>query len=202
MVPHMHRRGVARDTAAPGGFRGRRLTGSVVGGLAALAMVVVGCTSLTAGSGQADAEEVPVYRASVSSSIAASAASSSARESERQRSLTRQAVHNSCDALSTSSVDAIRAVNAYVDAFNSTGDVGAKVRPAVDALNHSADLVQSSLSDALTPELRDALTAWTTAAREVGVAIEEDHPTDEFNAGVDRLNQSRALALTLCDAAY
>ncbi|MGV0835290.1 hypothetical protein [Mycolicibacterium thermoresistibile] len=202
MVPHLRRRGVSCVVPASGGNRGQRLTGPVVGGLAVLAMVVVGCTSLTSGSAQVDAEDVPVYRASVSSSIAASVESSAVRESERQQSLTRQAVHNSCDALSTSSVDAIRAVNSYVDAFNSAADVAGKVTPAVDALNRSAELVDASLSDALAPELRDALSAWATAAREVSVAIAEDHPTEEFNAGVSRLNDSRALALDLCDASY
>lgn len=202
MVPHLRPWGVRRDKAASGRSRGRRFTGSVVGGFATLAMIIVGCTSLTSGSAQVDADDLPVYRASVSSSSAESAASSSASESKRQQSLTRQAVHNSCDALSTSSVDAIRAVNSYVDAFNRAADVAGKAGPAVDALNRSAELVSSSLSEALNPELRDALADWAVAARAVSVAIAEDYPSEEFNAGVNRLNDSRTLALDLCDAAY
>jgi hypothetical protein len=56
-------------------------------------------------------------------------------------------------------VDAITAVNNYVDAFNgNAADVATKTGPAIDSLNHSADLVSGSLSDALSPQLRDALT--------------------------------------------
>ena len=75
-------------------------------------------------------------------------------------------MHSSCETLSTSSVDAITAVNDYVDAFNrSAADAEAKTGPAVDGLNHSADLVARSVSDPLTPELKDAMNAWVDAAR-------------------------------------
>src|ERR1700730_14496555 len=132
---------------------------------AAMAMIIVGCSSVTSGTATVDRADAPVYRASVSASSQESAASSSARESERQGSLTRQAVHSSCDVLSSSSVDAITAVNNYVDAFNkSASDATAKAAPAIDALNHSADLVAGSVSDPLAPSLRDALNAWVDAA--------------------------------------
>ena len=71
---------------------------------------------MTSGSGTVDAADAPAYRASVSASVAESAASSSARESERQASLTTEAIHTACEALSTSSADAVDTVNAYVDA--------------------------------------------------------------------------------------
>jgi hypothetical protein len=174
-----------------------------MGSLAALAMIIVGCSSITEGTPKVDAAEAPVYRASVSASIEESAASSSARESERQESLTTEAIHSSCEALSTSSVDAITAVNTYVDAFNANAaDVGAQAGPAIDALNHSADLVARSVSDPLTPELRDALNAWVDAARGVATAIAGNYGPDEFNSAITRLNDTKTTALNLCDAAY
>jgi hypothetical protein len=180
-----------------------RIAALVMGSLAALAMIIVGCTSVTEGTASVDAAEAPVYRASVSASIEESAASSSARESERQESLTTQAIHSSCEALSSSSVDAITAVNNYVDAFNqAAADIAAKAGPAIDALNHSADLVARSGTDALPPELRDALNGWVDAARGVATAIAGNYGPDEFNASITRLNDSKTTALNLCDAAY
>lgn len=180
-----------------------RIAALVVGGLAALAMIIVGCSSVTEGSPNVDAAEAPVYRASVSASIEESAASSSARESERQESLTREAIHSSCEALSTSSVDAVTAVNDWVDSFNkSAPDIGAKAGPAVDVLNNSADLVARSLSDRLIPELRDALNAWVDAARGVAAAIAGNYGPDETNAAIRQLNDTKITAMSLCDAAY
>ena len=180
-----------------------RIAALVVGSLAAAAMIIVGCSSVTEGSPKVDAADAPVYKASVSASIEESAASSSARESERQESLTTEAVHSSCETLSTSSVDAITAVNDYVDAFNqSAADAEAKAGPAVDALNHSADLVARSVSDPLTPELKDAMNAWVDAARGLASAIAGNYGPDEFNAAVTRLNDTKTTALNLCDAAY
>jgi PBP1b-binding outer membrane lipoprotein LpoB len=180
-----------------------RIAALVVGTLAALAMIIVGCSSVTEGSPKVDAAEAPVYRASVSASIEESAASSSARESERQASLTTEAIHSSCESLSSSSVDAITAVNDYVDSFNqSAGDVGAKAGPAIDALNHSADLVARSVSDPLSQELKDALSAWVDAARGVATAIAGNYGPEEFNSAITRLNDSKTTALNLCDAAY
>jgi len=180
-----------------------RIAAQVVGSLAALAMIIVGCTSVTDGAPQVAAGEGPIYRASVSASIEESAASSSSRESERQESLTTEAIHSSCEALSSSSVDAITAVNNYVDAFNqNAADAAAKAGPAIDALNHSADLVARSISDPLAPDLRDALNAWVDAARGVATAIAGNYGPDEFNAAITRLNDSKTTALNMCDAAY
>ena len=69
-----------------------RLAAQVTGALAALAMIIVGCTSVTDGEAGVSAGDAPAYRASVSASLEESAASSSARESERQSSVTAEAV--------------------------------------------------------------------------------------------------------------
>jgi lysophospholipase L1-like esterase len=188
-----------------GGLSHRRLriAALVMGSLAAMAMIMVGCNSVTSGTPTVDRADAPVYRASVSASAEESAASSSSRESERQESLTTQAIHSSCEALSSSSVDAITAVNNYVEALNKTAaDAPAKAAPAIDELNHSADLVASSVSDTLTPNLRDALNAWVDAARGLATAIAGNYGPDEFNAAISKLNDTKVTALNLCDAAY
>jgi hypothetical protein len=180
-----------------------RIVALGLGGLAAGAMVIVGCTTITQGSAEIDRADAPVYRASVSASAVESAESSSSRESERRSSLTIQAVHSSCEALSSSSVDAITAVNNYVEAFNkSAADATAKAAPAIDALNHSADVVAGSVSDTLAPNLRDALNAWVDAARGLATAIKGNYGPDEFNAAISKLNDAKTTALNLCDAAY
>ena len=185
------------------GARRLRIAALVMGSLATLAMDIVGCTSVTDGTAKVDTAEAPVNRASVSASIEESAASSSARESERQESLTTQAIHTSCEALSSSSVDAITAVNDYVRAFNeNAADVQAKAGPAIDSLNQSADVVARSMSDPLAPELRDALNAWVDGARGVATAIAGNYGPNQFNAAVTQLNDSKTSALNLCDAAY
>lgn len=165
-------------------------------------MVVVGCSSVTGGTAEVDPTAAPVYRASVSASIAESSASSVTRESERQASLTTRAVHTVCDDLSTSAVDAVNAVNGYVEAVNKGGDTSAKATPAIDGLNRSADLVSSGLSDALSPDLRAALTEWVDSARALVAAISGHAGPDEFNAASSRSNTARENALNRCDAAY
>jgi hypothetical protein len=188
-----------------GGLSGKRprIAALAMGSLAAMAMIMVGCNSVTSGTPTVDRADAPVYRASVSASAEESAASSSSRESERQESLSTQAIHSSCEALSSSSVDAVTAVNNYVDAFNKTAaDATAKAAPAVDALNHSADLVAGSVSDTLTPNLRDALNAWVDAARGLATAIAGNYGMEEFNAAIAKLNDTKSTALNLCDAAY
>ncbi|RDH80184.1 hypothetical protein DVS77_02050 [Mycolicibacterium moriokaense] len=166
-------------------------------------MIVVGCTSVTQGSATVNATDAPIYKASVSASAQESAASSSSRESERQKSLTTEAVHTACEALSSSSVDSITAVNDYVGAFNSgSADAASKAGPAIDSLNHSADLVAQSISDPLAPDLRDALNAWVDAARGVANAIAGNYGPEDFNAAVTKLNDVKTTALDLCDAAY
>ena len=180
-----------------------RIGALVIGILATMALVIVGCNSVTSGSPTVNRADAPVYRASVSASITESAESSSSRESERQASLSTQAVHTSCEALSSSSVDAVTAVNNYVDAFNrNAADAGAKAGPATDALNHSADLVARSVTDTLSPDLRDALNAWVDAARGLATAIAGNYGADDFNAAITKLNDTKTAALNLCDAAY
>ena len=86
-------------------------------------------------------------------------------------------------------MDSITAVNDYVKAFNENApDAQAKAGPAVDSLNHSADLVAPSISDPLSHELKDALNAWVDAARGVANAIAGNYGPDEFNAAVTKLN--------------
>ncbi|MGB3355554.1 MAG: hypothetical protein WBB00_22700 [Mycobacterium sp.] len=171
--------------------------------VAALAMIVVGCTNVTDGDAAVAEGEARLYRASVTASIEESAASSSARESERQESLSAEAVEAACEAMSSSSADAIGAVNAYVAASNSNpADIGRTAGPAVDALNLSADLVAGTISDRLAPELRDSLNGWVDAARAVATAIAGNYGTEEFNAGITLLNDSKTAALDRCDAAY
>jgi len=82
------------------------------------------------------------------------------------------------------------------------GNVAATEGPAVDALNKSADLVESSLTDALPQELRDAFNAWIDAARAVAGAITGRASAADFNNAIDQLNDSRSNALRLCDASY
>ena len=166
-------------------------------------MIIVGCSSVTEGSPTVDAADAPVYKASVSASIAESAASSSARESERQESLTQEAVHSSCETLSTSSVDAINGVNDYVDALNqSAADADAKAGPAVDGAQpqrrpggpqrvRSADAGVEGRDECL-GRRREGL----------ATAIAGNYGPDEFNAAVTRLNDSKTTALNLCDASY
>jgi hypothetical protein len=180
-----------------------RIGGLLAGVLATALLVVVGCSSVTGGTAVVDAKDAPAYRTSVESSLSESVATSSQRESKRQESLTTEAVHTSCDGLSTSSVDAITAVNTYVGAFNSDGaDAAAKEGPAVDALNKSADLVSSSVSNALSQQLRDALTAWVNAARAVAAAITGHYSPSDFNAAINKLNDAKSNAMNRCDAAY
>jgi serine/threonine protein kinase len=166
--------------------------GAGVGVIAVVVTVVLIMTNGDTGAGSVSA-----------TSSATPSTTASSRESERERSLTTQAIHRSCEALSSSSVDAITAVNNYVDAFNgNAADVAAKTGPAVDSLNHSADLVSGSLSDALSPQLRDALTGWVDAARALATAIAGNHGSDQFNAAITRLNDTKTKALDLCDASY
>lgn len=179
-----------------------RVAAFAVGSAASIAMVIVGCTRMTDGAAVADQQDAQLYRASISASIDASKSSSATRESERQASLTTQAVHAVCEDMSTSSVDAVNAVNAYVTAANNHGDVQSKVGPAADALNHSADLVSSGSVDALAPDLRAALNEWVDAARALAAAISSNAAVDTINAATDRSNTAKTNALDRCDKAY
>jgi hypothetical protein len=187
--------------------RALRIGGLLVGGTAAVTMgatvFLTGCTTVTGGTPGVNAVDAPAFRTSMSVSLSQSAASSSARESERQASLTTQAMHDTCETLSTTSADAIDAVNAYVNAFNqSGGNVAGTEGPAVDALNQSADAVAGSVSDIIPQELKDAFDAWVDGARATATAIAGKAPADEFNQTIDLLNDTRSQALRLCDATY
>lgn len=184
-------------TVTTWGRAGRpRVVGLVAGSLAGLAMIVVGCTSITQGAATYDSVEAPDYRASVASSVAVS-------ESERQVAVTKAAVHTSCDALASSSGAAVEAVNTYVDAYNNDApDALGKVGPAVDALNRSADLVSGSLSGPLSPDLTTALNGWVTSSRQLAGVLSGNPGPDEFNVAIRRLNDSKTTAGKACDAAY
>jgi serine/threonine protein kinase len=170
--------------------------GAGVGVIAVVVTVILVMTNGDTGAGSVSAT-------SSATSAATPSTTDSSRESERQRSLTTQAIHRSCEALSSSSVDAITAVNNYVDASNRhPADMAAKTGPAVDSLDRSADLVSGSLSKALSPQLRDALTGWVDAARGLATTIASNGAPDQFNAAVARLNDTKTKALDLCDKSY
>jgi hypothetical protein len=163
---------------------------------------LLGCTEVVDGTADVDATGAPAYRTSMSASISDSAASSSAKESERQQSATTEAVHTVCEAMSTSSADAVDALNSFVDAMNSGSDPTAAEGPAAQALNRSADLVGNSLSDTLPQDMQDAFNTWIDAARATATAVTGHLSPREFNDAVTRLNDSRSNALNLCDARY
>ncbi|KAA0108212.1 hypothetical protein CIW47_15910 [Mycolicibacterium sp. P1-5] len=175
----------------------------MVGSAAAVLAGVVSCTSVTGGDPSANSRDAPAFRTSMSVSASESAATSSARESERQASLTTQAMHDTCETLSTSSADAIDAVNAYVSAFNqATPGVAATEGPAVDALNKSADAVAGSITDAIPAELKTAFKDWVDGAHATAKAIIGHAGPADFNQTIQSLNDTRSNALSLCDATY
>lgn len=183
--------------------RTARIAGLLTGSAAALALAVVGCTAVTGGDPTANSGEAPAYRTSVSLSSSQAVASSSARESERQAAMTTKAVHDTCETMSTTSADAIDAVNAYVRASNTEGgDTEATAGPAVDALNQSADAVEKSISDIVPKEVRQAFMGWVDGAHETADAITSNAGPAEFNTIIDRLNGARSDVLRLCDATY
>lgn len=166
-------------------------------------MVAVGCTTTTEGDPAANAGEAPAYRTSMSVSSSQSVASSRSRESERQAAMTTQAVHATCETLSTTSADAIDAVNAYVGAFNSAGaDTAGAEGPAIDSLNQSADAVEKSITDIVPDEMKDAFMQWVDGARATADAITRKASPSEFNEIINDLNAARSDVLRLCDATY
>jgi len=183
--------------------RGGRIAGLCAAGAAVAVLGVAGCTAVTGGDPMVNASDAPAYRTSMSASSSQSAASSSARESERQASLTTAALHSSCDTLSSTSADAIDAVNAYVSAFNEEGgDITDTEGPAVDGLNTSAEAVDGSISDVMPQELQDAFAAWVNGAQSAADAISNQASPSEFNQIIGDLNDARSTALSLCDATY
>ncbi len=207
MTPPSGRNPVTSASVQSTRARQRRLGGALAGGAAVLAATLTGglaaCTSVTGGQGTVDAADAPAYRTSMSMSSSQAAASSSARESERQASLTTQAMRNSCETLATTSADAIAAVNAYVDAYNGEGGTVASTEgPAIDALDQSAQAVESSLTDVIPPELRDALAGWVDGAYAAAAAIANQASPSEFNTVIKQINDASSTALRMCDATY
>ena len=162
----------------------------MVGSLAGLAMIIVGCTSVTEGSPTVNATDAPVYKASVSASIEESAASSSSKESERQKSLTTEAVHSR-----------VRGAELQQRGLDHRGQrlrqgVQRECRRRAGEGGTGRRLAQPqrrrwsprSISDPLSQELKDALNAWVDAARGVATAIAGNYGPDEFNAAVTKLN--------------
>jgi hypothetical protein len=173
-----------------------------IGGAAAVLIGIVGCTTVVDGSGGVDASDAPAYKASVTTSLAESAASSSAKETERQLSSTTMAVHSACETMSTSSADAVDALNSFVASINTGADPTVTEGPAGAALNNSADLVATSIDSTLPQAMQDAFNAYSDAARSAATALLGHLPPAEFNAAANQLNDTRANALNLCDAAY
>jgi hypothetical protein len=178
---------------------------ALMAGLTATALlVVVGCTSMTDGAPVADTSDARSYRTWVVNSLSESAAAASERESTRQVSVTAEAVANGCELLSSTSVDVVTAINAYVNAV-STGnaaEVVNKGQAAVDVLNHGADIVEGTLGTALLPQTAEAFRAWVDATRAVAKAIGERYGQQEFNAEVDRFNQANDTALNTCGGSH
>lgn len=169
----------------------------------ALTGTLAGCSSVTGGQGAVDTAAAPAYRASMSASSSQAVASSSARESQRQASVTTEAMRNSCETLSTTSADAIDAVNAYVDAYNGDGgEVAATEGPAVDALGRSARAVEGSITEVIPDKLRDAFGGWVDGAYAAADAISNQASPSEFNTVIEELNGARSEALRQCDATY
>jgi hypothetical protein len=163
-----------------------------------LVIGIVGCTKVTDGTAGPDTNVAPAYRSSVSASVSASSVTSSVRESQRQQSVTTRAIRTSCEALATTSKEAIDRVNAFVAAFNGGRNTGPTERPAIDALNGSATAVENSYSDAVPAQMRETFDTYNDAARQVANAIGTHAPTGEFNKRVDRLNDAKTKALKLC----
>ncbi|MCV6967684.1 hypothetical protein BST27_15280 [Mycobacterium intermedium] len=195
-------RAVPRTHGGFSPFRDRRRGALALGSVAAVLLGIVGCTKVTEGTAAPDTAVAPAYRSSVSASVSASIATSSVRESQRQVSLTTKAIHNSCDTLATTSNEAIDKVNAFVEAFNSNRNTGPTEGPAIEASNNSATAVTNSITDAIGPELRNALNAYSDASRAVANAIATHAATGEFNRRVNQLNDARSKAIKLCKTYY
>jgi hypothetical protein len=181
-----------------------RVAALAAGLTAATLMVVVGCTSVTAGAPIADAHDAQSYRSWVVGSLSQSAASVSERESTRRESVTAEAVANACEVLSSTSVDAVTAINAYVNAAGKANpaEVAAKAQTAVESLNRGADVITTSLTTALLPQMAEAFTAWVDATRAVATAIGERYGQREFNGAVDKFNQANDVALDTCGGSH
>lgn len=169
-----------------------------VGSVAAVAMGIVGCTSIIDGTASVDSTAAATYRTSVSKSLSASAVTSSSKESQRQQSLTTQAISGACGTFRTTSEDAVTATNNWVDAYNKGGDTSGTAGPAVDALNHSADAVAGAINDAMPQPLRDTFNSYVGAARSVADAISTHAAISVYNSRKDQLNQIKGQGIEQC----
>ncbi len=181
-----------------------RIAALTAGLIATALLVVVGCTSIKDGTPAADTADAASYRTWVANSLSQSAAAASERESTRRESETAEAVANACEVLSSTSVEAVTAINAYVSAVatRQDADVAAKAQAAVDTLNHGADVVATSANTALWPQMADGFRAWVDAARGVAKAIAERYGQQEFNAEVDKFNQANENVLDMCGGSH
>jgi hypothetical protein len=172
----------------------------MAGLIATASMVVIGCTNVISGTSTLDTNDARNYRTWVTNSLSQSAASASERESSSRESMTAEAVANACEVLSGRSVDAVTAINAYVNAVGGRNEpeIAAKAQTAVDTLNRGADAVAATLNSTLLPAVRDAFTAWVDATRAVAKAVAERYGQQEFNAEVDKFNQANDNALNTC----
>jgi hypothetical protein len=187
-----------------GALRQWRIAALTAGVTATALLVVVGCTSVTDGAPSANTNDARSYRTFVADSLSESAAAASERESTRRESQTAEAVANACEVLSSTSVDVVTAINAYVNAVATRNevDIAAKAQTAVDTLNRSADIVATSVNTALWPEMADAFRAWVDATRAVAKAIAERYGQQEFNAEVDKFNHANETALDTCGGSH
>lgn len=167
-------------------------------------LMVLGCTKVRDGAPAADTNDAQSYRTWMADSVSQSAAAASERESTRRESETAVAVADACETLSSTSVEAVTAINGYVNAVATRheADVAAKAQAAVDTLNRAADTVAGSLNTALWPQMADALRAWVDATRAVAKAIGERYGQQEFNAEVDKFNQANEKALDMCGGSH
>lgn len=168
-----------------------RVAGAVAGTLAVSALIVVGCTHTTDGSASVDSPAAAAYRTSVSVSLSASLSSSKSA-----------AASASCHTLIDTAGDTIDAVNDYVTAFNNDSDYQGKAQAAIDALNHSADVVSRGINDTLSPELSKALSGWVDATKAMVSAIATNADSGSFNTAVHQLNDTKAVALALCGVGH
>jgi hypothetical protein len=162
-----------------------------MGSLAGTALIVVGCAKVTSGTPGVDSPAAAAYRTSVSVSVSASISSSKSAVAAA-----------SCRTLIDTAGDTIDAVNDYVAAFNNDGDYQGKTQSAIDALNHSGDVVSQSVIDAVSPELNKALAGWVSATKAMVTAISNNSDTDSFNTAVHQLNDAKAVALALCGVGH
>jgi hypothetical protein len=177
-----------------------RIGARAIGCVAMILMAIVGCTSVTDGTPTADTAMAPAYRESVSASVSASAATSSLRETQRQQSLTTQAVVRACESFATGSKDAVDKVNDFVAAYNQGRDTTPTEGPAIDTLNHSADLVEHNTAAAVSQDLHQALNAYAEAARDLANAIRAHGDMGEFNQRVNQFNDTKTQAVKVCRA--